>query len=32
MEENFPFGKEEHARWLYTALTRAASKAVIIKK
>ena len=32
MEENFPFGKEEHARWLYTALTRAAQKCVIIKK
>ena len=32
MEENFPFGKEEHARWLYTAVTRAAEKCVIIKK
>ena len=31
-EENFPFGKEEHARWLYTSITRAASKAVIVRK
>lgn len=32
VEERFPFDKTEHARWLYTALTRAEEKAVIIKK
>ena len=32
IEENFPFQKTEHARWLYTALTRAEEKAVIVKK
>lgn len=32
VEEKFPFDKIEHARWLYTALTRAEEKAVIIKK
>lgn len=32
VEENFPFAKEEHARWLYTALTRAEEKAVIVRK
>lgn len=32
VEERFPFDKLEHARWLYTAVTRAAEKAVIIKK
>lgn len=31
-EERFPFSKEEHARWLYTAVTRAEEKVVIIKK
>ena len=31
-EENFPFAKEEHKRWLYTAATRAAEKLVIIRK
>ena len=31
-EENFPFEKEEHKRWLYTATTRASEKLVIIKK
>lgn len=29
-EENFPFDREEHKRWLYTAATRAAEKLVII--
>lgn len=29
IEEKFPFDKEEHARWLYTAATRAAEKLVI---
>ena len=32
VEEKFPFDKTEHARWLYTALTRSVEKAVIIKK
>ena len=32
IEENFPFEKEEHARWLYTACTRASEKLVIIRK
>ena len=32
IEENFPFSREEHARWLYTAVTRAADKLVLIKK
>ena len=32
VEEKFPFDKIEHARWLYTAVTRAEEKAVIIKK
>ena len=31
IEERFPFDKEEHARWLYTAITRAAEKLVLIK-
>ena len=26
IEENFPFAKVDHARWLYTAATRAAEK------
>lgn len=30
VEENFPFNKEEHARWLYTACTRASEKLVLI--
>lgn len=32
IEEKFPFDKEEHARWLYTAATRAAEKLVIRMK
>lgn len=32
VEEKFPFDKTEHARWLYTCLTRAEEKAVIIRK
>ena len=32
IEENFPFAKEDHARWLYTAATRAAEKLVIVTK
>ena len=29
-EERFPFDREEHKRWLYTACTRAKEKLVII--
>lgn len=32
IEEGFPFDKETHLRAMYTALTRAESKAVIIRK
>ena len=32
VEEKFPFDKTEHARWLYTAATRASDKLVIVKK
>ena len=32
IEEKFPFDKEEHKRWLYTAATRAAEKLVVINK
>lgn len=31
-EENFPIEKEEHQRYLYTGITRAENKIVIIKK
>jgi len=31
LEEKFPFDKVEHARWLYTAVTRAAKKLVIAR-
>ena len=31
IEESFPFSKEEHARWLYTAVTRATDKLVWIR-
>ena len=31
LEERFPFDKVEHARWLYTAATRAANKLVLIR-
>lgn len=31
IEEGFPFVKEEHARWLYTAATRASEKLVIVR-
>ena len=31
IEEGFPFRKEEHARWLYTAITRAIDKVVLIR-
>ena len=32
VEERFPFDKEEHIKWLYTAATRAKEKLVIIRK
>ena len=31
LEETFPFDKVEHARWLYTAATRAVDKLVIVR-
>lgn len=31
-EENFPFSREEHQRWLYTGITRAISRLVIVRK
>ena len=31
LEENFPFDKTEHARWLYTAATRASDKLVLVR-
>lgn len=31
LEENFPFDKEEHKRWLYTCATRASSKLVLVR-
>jgi exodeoxyribonuclease-5 len=31
IEEGFPFDKEEHSRWLYTACTRAAEKLVLVR-
>jgi len=31
MEENFPFDKKEHQRWVYTAATRAAEKLVLVR-
>lgn len=31
IEESFPFDKTEHARWLYTACTRAASRLVLVR-
>ena len=31
LEETFPFNKEEHARWLYTACTRASKKLVLVR-
>lgn len=32
LEEKFPYPAVEHARWLYTAATRAAEKLVIVTK
>ena len=31
LEEGFPFNKEEHRRWLYTSVTRAKEKLVLIR-
>lgn len=31
LEEGFPFDKEEHARWLYTAVTRASEQLVLVR-
>jgi ATP-dependent exoDNAse (exonuclease V) alpha subunit len=31
LEESFPFDKVEHARWLYTACTRASDKLVLVR-
>ena len=31
IEDTFPFDKEEHARWLYTACTRASEKLVLVR-
>lgn len=30
IEENFPFKKEEHKQWLYTAITRASSRLTVL--
>ena len=31
IEEQFPYPKEEHARWLYTAVTRSSEKLVLVR-
>jgi len=31
LEETFPFDKQEHARWLYTACTRSSEKLVLVR-
>ena len=31
LEERFPFEAEDHKRWLYTAVTRAADKLVLVR-
>ena len=31
LEEQFPFDKEEHKRWLYTACTRSSEKLVLVR-
>ena len=31
LEEGFPFAREEHARWLYTAVTRASEQLVLVR-
>lgn len=32
LEEGFPYSKEEHSRWLYTACTRPSGKLVLVKE
>lgn len=32
VEESFPFERQEHARWLYTACTRASEKLVLVRQ
>lgn len=32
LEENFPFDKEEHARWLYTACTRPEERLLLVRE
>lgn len=32
IEESFPFSREEHARWLYTTITRAIDKLILVQK
>ncbi len=32
VEENFPYDKEEHQKWLYTAMTRPSQKLVFVKQ
>lgn len=31
IEEQFPYGKEEHRKWLYTAVTRSSGKVVLVR-
>ena len=31
LEEKFPFEREEHARWLYTCITRASKKLILVR-
>jgi len=31
LEERFPFEREEHARWLYTCVTRASERLVLVR-
>ena len=31
IEENFPFDREEHTRWLYTACTRSRDKLILVR-
>ena len=31
LEESFPYAEEEHARWLYTACSRASEKLVLVR-
>lgn len=32
LEEGFPYSREEHARWLYTAVTRASKNVIVYSK